>query len=235
MLSATNPTSATMTRIAAALSTSPVADNDEQSSEAAEDEKRGGERSSGVRAEPEADEERGAEHHDSECHGARVGPSSDGPDRVRDRHTQGAVATSRFRSRDASPQVGPADARGRCRGPCRVRGVHAPGACGRSVLHVLQHVGLRRPDGARVRHRRIARVPRRERSSRLDRDHGRARLLDLRRAVVRDLQARDLSVDGRPRATSPSTRCCTSASSCCSAPARGRSAARSGSTESRRR
>ena len=46
----------------------------EERREAAEDEERGREGPAGVGAEPEPDEERGAEHHDSERHGARVGP-----------------------------------------------------------------------------------------------------------------------------------------------------------------
>src|SRR5262245_18925924 len=54
----------------------------EQRGEASEHEERGGERPSRVRAEPEAGEERGTEHHDPERHGARVGPVSDGADAV---------------------------------------------------------------------------------------------------------------------------------------------------------
>ena len=83
MLSATSPTSATIDEDRAALEHLPRRRQDEERGEAAEHEKRGRERPSGVRAEPEPDEERGAEHHDSECHGARVGPASDGPDRAR--------------------------------------------------------------------------------------------------------------------------------------------------------
>ena len=53
----------------------------EQGREAAEDEECGRKRPSRVRAEPEPEEERGTKYHDPECHGARVGPPSDGPDR----------------------------------------------------------------------------------------------------------------------------------------------------------
>ena len=66
---------------AAPTKTSPVADRTSRAAKLPEHEKGGRERPSGVCPEPEPDEERGAEHHDSECHGARVGPGSDGPDR----------------------------------------------------------------------------------------------------------------------------------------------------------
>ncbi len=199
MLSATSPTSATIARIAAAANTLARGRQHEQRREAAEDEKGRGERSSRVRSERETDEERRSEHHDSECHGARVGPGPDGPDRPTDRKAQESVATSRSSFGDASSQVDPCHARGRCRGPCRLRGVHAAGACGRAPLHTLQRVGLRRLDGARLRHRRIARLSRREGAGGLGRDHARARMLDLRRDLVRGLQARDVPVDGRRR------------------------------------
>ena len=75
----------------------------------------------------------------------------------------------------------------------------------------------------------------REGARRLDGDHRRAGVLDVRRALVRRLRAGDVPVDGRRRATSPSTRCSTSASSSCSARERARSPARSGSTERLRR
>ena len=108
--------------------------------------------------------------------------------------------------------------------------VHALRAAGRRALHVLQHLGLRRADGARLRHRRLACVPRHTGARGVDGHHRRHGLLDVRRGLVRDLQARDVPVDGRRSGTSPSTPCSTSASSSCSARARARSAARSGST-----
>ena len=50
----------------------------EQRREAAEDEEGRRKRAAGIGAEPEPDEKRSAEYHDSECHGGRVGPASDG-------------------------------------------------------------------------------------------------------------------------------------------------------------
>ena len=75
---------------------------------------------------------------------------------------------------------------------------------------LLQHLGLRRPDGARVRHRRIARLPGREGPSRVDRHHRRAR------CAGRSARSGTRSSSPRPtrrwptRATSRSTRSSTS-------------------------
>ena len=54
------------------------------------------------------------------------------------------------------------------------------------------------------------------RARRVDRDHSGSRLLDVRRALVRDLQAGDVSVDGRCRVHRLLLRCCMSGSCSCS-------------------
>ena len=95
-----------MASIAAAASELPGRGQHQQCSEAAENEKRRRERASGVRAEPEPDEERGSEHHDSKRHGARVGPASDGPDPDTSQMLKQKPRTSRFTSGDASPSDG---------------------------------------------------------------------------------------------------------------------------------
>ena len=145
----------------------------------------------------EPDEERGPEHHDPYCHGARVGPPSDGQRRKvrfadakdfsamnharwpRTAGTQGAVVMSRFSFGDASFPVGPRDAH-RQRGGTRPRSRWS--RCSpphRRTRVVLQRLGLRRPDGVRDGDHRLARVPRATRARGVDGHHGCAGLLDL--------------------------------------------------------
>ena len=195
MLSATRPTSATIASTAAASSELARRGQDEERGEAAEDEERGRKRPSRVRAEAEPGEERGPEHHDPENHGARVGPGSDGPDRQMGTFAQEAVGHSRFPYGDAPLRMGTPDARGERRGPRRVCGVHAAGVVRRCALRLLQQRCLQRPDDPRLRHRGLARVPREEGTRCLDGHHHRDVELGLRRALVRGLQSRELSVD----------------------------------------
>ena len=101
--------------------------------------------------------------------------------------------------------------------------------------HVLQHLGVRRADGARVRDRRIARVPRQRERVGMDGDHRRARPAGRSGRSGTPSSSRRRIPRWPTRGSSRSTSSSTSASYSCSAHESARSPARCGSTESQRR
>src|SRR5262249_8199898 len=96
----------------------------QQRGEAPDDEEGGRHGPAGIGAEPEPDEERSAEHHDPERHGARVGPAPDGPDRRTPRDSvpaQASLLGSRQTGHVHPAVVGSPDVGGRRRRRRRVR------------------------------------------------------------------------------------------------------------------